>query len=169
MIEGIRRAFAETKRPHPDDFVHCEQCELFVGRLLDTCPDTWEDISSEYIACESSALTAVTPRGWRFLLPAYMIWHLQNYNRRTESDTVDNVVWNLTWNENMDDHIVAGFRALSFQQVRAVDAFLAFIAGQTDDPGLAADAAKARESYWVRARLNGAAPGGVTDCESDDP
>ena len=76
VIEAIRRAFAETKRPDPDDFVHCEQCEIFVGRLLDTCPDTWEDIRSDYISRESSALTAVTPRGWRFLLPAYMIWHL---------------------------------------------------------------------------------------------
>jgi hypothetical protein len=151
VIETIRRAFADTKRPNPNDFVHCEQCEIFVGRLLETCPDTWEDIRADYISCESSALTAVTPRGWRFLLPAYMIWDLQNYNQRTESNTVDNVVWNLTWNDNKDEHIAAGFRTLSPEQVRAVDAFLAFIAAQTDDPRLAADAAKARESYWSRA------------------
>jgi hypothetical protein len=79
-----------------------------------------------------------------------MIWHLQNYNQHTDSNTVYNIVWNLTWDENMDDHIAAGFRTLSSQQVRAVDAFLAFIAGQIDDLGLAADAGKARESYWAR-------------------
>jgi hypothetical protein len=151
VIEAIRRAFAETKRPNLDDFVHCEQCEIFVGPLLETCPDTWEDIRSDYISCESSALTALTPRGWRFLLPAYMIWHLQNYTQRNGSNTVDNIVWNLIWDENTDDHIAAGFQTLSSQQVRAVDAFLAFIAAQTDDRGLAADAAQARESYWARA------------------
>jgi hypothetical protein len=151
VIEAIRRAFAETKRPNLDDFVHCEQCELFVGRLLETCPDTWEQISADYIAWESSALTAVTPRGWRFLLPAYMIWNLQNYNQPMDSNTVNNIVWNLTWDENKDDHIAAGFRILSSQQVRAVDAFLAFISVQTDDPALAADAVTARESYWARA------------------
>jgi hypothetical protein len=151
LIETIRLAFAETKRPNPDEFVHCEQCQLFVGPLLETCPDTWDEIGADYIASESSALTAVTPRGWRFLLPAYMIWHLQNYNQRTDSDTVDNIVWNLTWVENKDDHIAAGFRSLSSLQGRAVDAFLAFIAAQTDDPGLAADAVTARESYWARA------------------
>jgi hypothetical protein len=151
VIETIRHAFAETTRPNSGDFVHCEQCQLFVGRLLETCPDTWEEIDADYIASESSALTAVTPRGWRFLLPAYMIWHIQNYNQRTDSNTVDYIVWNLTWDENKDDHIDAGFRTLSSPQVRAVDAFLAFIAAQTDDPGLAEDAVKARESYWARA------------------
>ena len=64
---------------------------------------------------------------------------------------MDNVIWNLTWDENKDEHIAAGFRTLSPEQVRAVDAFLGFIAGQSDDPRLAADAAKARDSYWTRA------------------
>ena len=54
----------------------------------------------------------------------------------------------------MDDHIDAGFQILSSRQVRAVDAFLAFVAGQTDDPGLAAAAAKARESYRARVSAN---------------
>ena len=151
VIQSIRRAFAETTRPPREDFVHCEQCEIFLGRLLESCPATWEEIGSDYISHESSALTAVTPLGWQFLLPAYMIWHLQNYRQCPDSNTVDNVIWNLTWDENKDEHIAAGFRTLSPEQVRAVDAFLAFIAGQNDDPSLAADAAKARDSYWARA------------------
>ena len=84
-------------------------------------------------------------------MPAYMIWHLQNYSLRTDSNTVDNVIWNLTWGENMDAHIAAGYKTLSRAQVQAVDTFLAFIAGQSNDLRLAADAAKARESYWARA------------------
>jgi hypothetical protein len=151
VIESIRRAFAGTRHPGPGDFVHCEVCEIFLGRLLEFCPERWEEIRSDDISYESSALTAVTPLGWQFLLPAYMTWGLQNYNQRTESSTVDNIVWNLTWNDNKDEHIAAGFRTLSPEQVRAVDVFLAFIAGQTDDSRLAADAAKARESYWARA------------------
>ena len=52
-----------------------------IRRLLESCPATWEEIGSDYISHESSALTAVTPLGWQFLLPAYMIWHLQNYRQ----------------------------------------------------------------------------------------
>ena len=103
VIEEIRRAFAGTKRPDPRDFVHCEQCEIFLGRYLECCPETWEEIRSEDISYESSALTAVTPRGWQFLLPAYMVWHLQHYDQKTNSSTVDYLVYNLTWSEDKDD------------------------------------------------------------------
>jgi hypothetical protein len=105
VIESVRRAFAGTKHPGPGDFVHCEECEIILGRLLESRPERWEEIRSDDISYESSALTVVTP----------------------------------------------GFRTLSPEQVRAVDAFLAFIAGQTDDPRLAVEAAQARESYWARA------------------
>jgi hypothetical protein len=151
VIEVIRSAFVRTTRPSTADFVHCEQCEIFLTRFLESCPAKWDEIPPDDISHESSALTAVTPLGWQFLLPAYMIWDLENYNQRTDSNTVENVVWNLTWDDNKDEHIAAGFLMLSPEQVRAVDAFLAFIAGQNDDPILAADAAKARESYWKRA------------------
>ena len=43
VIEVIRRAFEDTKRPDSDDFVHCEQCELFLGRFLRFCPETLHD------------------------------------------------------------------------------------------------------------------------------
>ena len=151
VIVAIRRAFSETGRPDLHDFVHCEQCEIFLGTLLASCPERWQDIRSENIARESSALTAVTPHGWRFLLPAYMLWHLQHYDQKTHSNTVDNLVWNLTWDEDKDEHIVDGFRSLSRQQASAVDAFLRFIEAQTYDARLASDAMKARQLYWAHA------------------
>lgn len=30
------------------DFAHCEQCEIFLGTLLESCPESWEEISSEW-------------------------------------------------------------------------------------------------------------------------
>jgi hypothetical protein len=73
------------------------------------------------------------------------------YDQQTESNTVDYLVWNLTWDDDTDEHIVEGFRGLSRQQTSAVDAFLRFIAAQSHDHRLAADAAKARQSYWAGA------------------
>ena len=151
VIAIIQRAFATTERPDLAEMAHCEECEIFLGALLQTCPASWQEISWEYISLESSALTALTPRGWRFLLPAYMVWHLQHHDQPTDSNTVDTVVWNLVWKEAMDQHIADGFRSLSRQQARAVDAFLAFIAAQNHDRRLAEDAAAARRVYWARA------------------
>lgn len=160
VIDVIRRAFEGTRRPDSGDFVHCEECELFVGRFLRFCPETWAAISADDIAHESSALTAVTANAWRFLLPAYMVWHLEHFDAVTVSNTVDNLVYNLTWDTSTDDHIAAGFRSLSRQQVLAVDAFLTFMAAQSHDPHLAADAAKARASYWAQAAVDGGNNGG---------
>jgi hypothetical protein len=47
------------------------------------------------------------------------------------SDTVDNVISNVTRHEDKDQHIAAGFRTLSPDQIEGVDAFLSFIARQT--------------------------------------
>ena len=151
VIGLIQRAFASVTRPPMDDLVHCEQCEIFVDGLLEFCPEHWEEIRSDYVATESSALTAVTPSAWQFLLPAYMIWHVQNYNRSRDSNTVDNVIWNFTWTDSTDAHIADGFRRLAPHQVKAVDAFLAFVESQIEDPLLAIEAAKARKSYWAGA------------------
>src|SRR5687767_331164 len=121
VIDAIWRAFGAVTRPSLDDFVHCEQCEIFVGRLLVSCPANWNEISSYYSSHESSALNALTPLSWQFLLPAYMTWHLQNYNQRKDSSTVGTVVWNLVWDEPIDEHNPAGFRTLYLEQVRTVD------------------------------------------------
>lgn len=147
IIGRVQDAFAEVRAPSQGKIAHCEQCELFAGRFLAGLPSDWRRIAAEDLAYESSALTAVTPSAWRFLLPAYIVWHLNNYER-SNSNTVDYLIYQLTRSESTDRHIADGYESLSEVQVRAVAAFLEFIAGQHHDPILAKDAQQALASYW---------------------
>jgi hypothetical protein len=147
VVGLVQEAFADVPAPSRDEVAHCEQCELFVQRFLVHLPSDWRRIADEDLAYESSALTAATPSAWRFLLPAYIVWHLNHYDRST-SNTVDHLISQLTRSESTDRHIAEGYEGLSLAQVRAVAAFLEFIAGQQHDPILANDAQVALASYW---------------------
>jgi hypothetical protein len=75
------------------------------------------------------------------------VWHINNYERST-SNTVDHLIYQLTHSASLDQHMAEGYDSLSQAQVRAVAAFLEFIATQQHDPVLANDARAALTSYW---------------------
>lgn len=52
----------------------------------------WKDIPDWKIERFASALNFFDPQGWRFYIPAYMCWLLKNW-RRSDSQTVDSVIW----------------------------------------------------------------------------
>jgi hypothetical protein len=149
VIQLIRRAFWETPAPGPDEILHCGACELWLESFLPAFPESWEQLRDDDIADEYEALTATKPKAWRFLLPAYLIWHLRNYDG-SNSNTVNHLIYQLTRTEKTDSYIVECYEGLSSEQARAVTAFLSFIARQDDDARLAIDAAKALSSYWAK-------------------
>lgn len=69
-----------------------------------------------------------------------------NCTRKT--GRVDYLIYQLTRTDKTDEHVVAGYESLSPAQVRAVAAFLMFVARQTTDRILAKDAQTALPSYW---------------------
>ena len=146
----VAEAFADVAAPSPLDIAHCEQCELWVTRFLAGLPDDWREIDADDLAHESSALASVTPAAWQFLLPAYMVWHL-DHCRDSPSNTVDHLISQLTRGDATDPWILEGYESLSGKQARAVSTFLGFVASQQHDLLLAENAQRALDSYW-RAR-----------------
>ena len=147
----VSEAFAEVSAPLPTEIAHCRECEIWVTRFLAGLPSDWRQIADDDIASEYAALTAVTAEAFRFLLPAYIVWHLHHYEDSV-SNTVDHLIYQLTRGDATDPHIAEGYESLSQPQVQAVAAFLEFVVGQRQDPILAADARLALASYWqVRA------------------
>jgi hypothetical protein len=149
VIQLIRRAFWETLAPGPDEILHCAACELWLESFLPALPEHWQQLRDDDIDLEYAALTAVKPKASRFLLPAYLIWHLRNYDC-SSSNTVGHLIWQLTRTEKTDIYILECYEGLSSEQVRAVAAFLSFMVRQDDDARLAGDAAQALSSYWAK-------------------
>jgi hypothetical protein len=145
----IKNAFANVYRPRQNRFCHCAQCEIWLERFLNSPEVFWQDLKAEDIAYECSALNAVWPEGWRFLLPAYMTWHLAN--SKSDSSTGDHIIWNLTLTEIEEALQRQRFESLSKSQALAVLAFLQHVAGTAEEESQRRDAEKAIESHWRRA------------------
>jgi hypothetical protein len=84
--------------------------------------------------------------GWRFHLPAYLIWTLKNW-RTSTSITSDFVVWGLKLSNN-SEYKLERFRSLTVVQSKAVLAFLDHLDQFSGEP----DARESIDSYWGRFR-----------------
>jgi hypothetical protein len=87
--------------------------------------------------------------GWRFHLPAYLIWTLKNW-RTSTSITSDFVVWGLRLRDN-SEYDLERFHSLSIEQSKAVLAFLDHL----DQFSGYFDARDTIESYWDRFQSKG--------------
>ena len=149
VITLITDAFSSVRRPPPEQFSHCDQCDLWVERFLESDVQNWRDLLSDDIAYEYAALTAVTPQGWQFLVPAYMIWYVRHPKAR--SNTSEHLVWQLTRRSWDDAHKRACFEGLDASQAMAVKAFLSYVAQNGEYENDQKDARVALESFWQQA------------------
>jgi hypothetical protein len=84
--------------------------------------------------------------GWRFHLPAYLIWTLKNW-RTSTSITSDFVVWGLKLSNN-SEYKLERYRSLTVVQSKAVLAFLDHLDQFSGEP----DARESIDSYWGQFR-----------------
>lgn len=103
----------------------------------------WIEVPDWKIERFSSALSFLDPKGWRFYIPAYMIWTLKNW-RTTSSPTADFVVWG--FEPVVEELSIPRFASLSLQQAHAVHGFLKFFCEYSGDP----ESRRAMRAYWHR-------------------
>jgi hypothetical protein len=156
VIETIQLAFAGV--PHGEVRLHEAQVidnygsakERAEARRLDT-QSSWNRVSDSEIEECTSALCHLDPEGWKFYVPAYMIWSLRNY-RVSDSLVSDHTIYTFNLPEDdarLRDYHLARFRLLDDVQSRAVCRFLRYMAANDDrtDGRVANEALK---KYWER-------------------
>ncbi|MDX1953425.1 MAG: DUF6714 family protein [Verrucomicrobiota bacterium] len=90
---------------------------------------SWKNIPSATIAKNYSALPFLSPKAFAFVLPAYLIWVLENY-KTSASPTVDTTIYNLTpfnKSENLDLFIESKYHLLTNNQKTAILKWLLFL------------------------------------------
>lgn len=118
------------------------------ARRLDT--DTrWQDVPNADLLDYYNSLVYLDAKGFRYYLPAYLIWDL---TANISSHGIDsNVLFHLQVppQPNLRHDWLERFSSLTPQQGKAVCRFLRFVAvyGTLDDPQ---DAAAALADYWSR-------------------
>ncbi len=150
VIRQIEQAFADVAYPGDDEMLHPDcMDDMDIAAYYGSV--SWADLPATTIAQESAALSFVSPAGFQFLLPAYMIWTLRNLTSGWAS--VEHTIWSLHpgWSRpELHDFQVSKFALISDEQRKAIIAFLAALAEEADDLG--DDARSALESHWQSSR-----------------
>ena len=147
-MRQIKEAFADVAYPGDDHLLHPDcfddmDIAAFYGST------SWPDIPAMTIAHESAALSFASAAGFQFLIPAYMIWTLEN----TDSDymSIEHTLWSLDLDFSYGrfrDIRLSKCVLLTQEQQAAIKAFLTVL---LDHRHLGDDAKAALESHWKTA------------------
>jgi hypothetical protein len=153
VIEIITRAFDGVSREDGvslheaiviDDYGTDE--ERSAARALDT-ETRWQDVPEADIEYYYTIFSFLDAKGYRYYLPAYMIWTLHNHHHRNSSSPLW-TLFALTLDENPSwaEHQLSLFCILSPDQSAATCAFLRYMAAF--DPEDTEEAEDALNRYW---------------------
>jgi hypothetical protein len=117
---------------------YSEDSERLLAREKDT-EASWLDVPDWKIE-RFTTLLFMDPKGWRFYLPAYMIWSLRNW-RTTSSPTADFLIWSLG---RIDEWMLERCRTLTLPQAQAVHEFVRFFCEYSGDR----EPRDAMQAYW---------------------
>jgi Family of unknown function (DUF6714) len=154
VIGLIREAFSGVHCPKVQDLLRDSNVDpLWAEAFLNETETDWLQIDPTKIEKECSALTVLSPSAFRFYLPAYMLWDLNNF-QTSKSNTVDHVIYDLdlTGRKPKSRQLMENqFRVLSKHQSKAVLAFLEFMSQKSLDEFVDTSVARrAIDSYWHR-------------------
>ncbi len=156
LIQQITTAFSEVTREDGTSLHEARAIDDYEGeegrataRLKDT--DTrWQDVSDKLIEYFSDVLSFFDAKGFRYYIPAYMIWSLKNY-QTSQSWSVDSTIYAFLiykYDKFPDYDPYHRFRLLNEEQSKAIANFLKFMANYCDDWVDASSANKALSEYW---------------------
>ncbi len=155
LIEQIAKAFEGVTR---EDGVSLHEARAIddyegdEGRAAARKKDTdcrWQDVPDEWIEYFSDVLSFFDAKGFRYYIPAYMIWSLKNY-RATQSMSLHSTIYALQIYQCPNSNPYEPFSLLSAAQSKAVCDFLRFMATYGADWVDAGAARRALNQYWSR-------------------
>lgn len=95
----------------------------------------WQDVPDEDICEGYQCLTFLDTIGFRYYIPAYIVWFLRyidNQDPKFDSDTYPWLIYALGAIKNHEDSYLERFQSFSLEQSRAIAHFLVFDANRND-------------------------------------
>ncbi len=148
LIREIREAFAECTPPsdaqllHPDCMDDVDVLEFYGGVR-------WQDMTDEMVVYGYAAPTAFSPLAFRYYLPAYLIWTLNNLDSAEHaSESILLALDPGTSKEMLHDFRKSKFSLFTPAQIAVVKNFLWRV---SEDRDLGALADLALVHHWIDA------------------
>lgn len=152
LIALINEVFGDLKHPG-DAALPCPPVDddTELGAFYGV--EHWQQMADKDLDYYNSALGFLSPAGFQYFLPAFLVWVIQNY-RRSPWFTVDSTIYNLDPGVLPDPFRISKLRALNPRQRQCVVKFLEFMAAAGDE-WCDAEAARGAIANLVRTRLDG--------------
>lgn len=152
LIDEISRAFDGVTREGGISLREAEVIddlgdddERIAARLLDT-EKRWQDVPARDIEYYFQSLTFLDAIGFRYYIPAFMIWTLRE-GRTSDSATTEFTIYDLCpgiHSERLQPSMIRQYGLLTEDQNAIVCRYLRFMVNHEGDE----DAKLALESYW---------------------
>lgn len=130
LIEKITAAFDGVSREDGislhaaralDDWHSLEEATK-IGQEMDL--DTqWQDVPDEWLMEFHDIFSFLDPKGFRYYIPAYMIWSLKE-PKASDSNSLTSLIWAL---ESKLGHHKAHFKILNQEQLQVISDFIEFV------------------------------------------
>jgi hypothetical protein len=147
LLSDLKAAFGQVERL-PDAMLFAERSDYLWSEGLHGGAGQWWEVPPQAIAHEPYALNELTDAGFRFFLPAYLTWIVQNLP--SDYRTVDTTIYALDASHGGDQLMSerrARFDSLTSAQRAVVLKFLEWASTQGEKLDAGA-ASKALASYW---------------------
>jgi hypothetical protein len=137
--------FSDTSYPGDKNIVEHESLEgdevlnVFSGKH-------WKQLTADTIDYHHDILPIISPEAFRFYLPAYLIFTLDNFS--SDSNAVDHTVFGLCPPRPQNplfEHFVSRMNVLTLEQKRAVKSFLELV-----KPEYKKEVSHALKVYWIK-------------------
>ena len=123
-MEQVQRAFANVERPSNDELLHPESADdMDLEPLYEI--ERWEDMTDADIENTYSALAFLSPEGFRYFIPAYLIYCLKD--PESPAAVVDSTIWSFMpemYEESLRKYVASKYSLFDRAQREAVGWFL---------------------------------------------
>ena len=153
LIRNIRSAFAHVQRGDGITLHQARVIDDYGGEAAQQVARTkdvdvhWWDVPDQWIETLGDVLSFLDPTGFRYYIPAYMVWTIEHY-QTSHSLTVDFTIYALGLHKDRNEYKLRNFELMDEAQSQAICRFLRYLVkfGGFDADGSAAQ--NALDKYW---------------------
>lgn len=154
VIQQIETAFEGTTR---DDSVTLHEGAVNdTGGRFEPCPEArsrdtdtrWQEVPQAWLEEYYYGFHFLDVKGWRYYIPAYMLYWLKFYNIADENALSMLYTFTLSKDEKYRENRLSYFHSLTEDQSKAVCQFLRFVVTFDDSYGDFITAQEALDDYW---------------------
>lgn len=149
LIRSIGLAFGKVTHPGDARLLHvdCHEDDADVRRFYGV--ENWKAIPDNDLIENYAALSFLSPEGFQFLIPAFMVWSLRQLGN-SDAFALDSTIYSLNpfRRGHFNEFVSSRYRKLTKPQLQCVRSFLEFICEWGEGHCDARAAKRALADYW---------------------